>query len=94
LSGMVGFLVTRAKVIHQGMSLRDWTHRIPYGALLAVKEAKEAGIERFSIHYPTTTAERSRWLAARDPVITGYSPKGNRVEVFSWDDGKFYEYDG
>lgn len=69
------------------MPLREWESEVPYGALLAVKEAREKGIEQFVISYPVT--ERSERLRM-DPVITGIF-HGIEVEVFSWDDGQIYE---
>lgn len=73
------------------MSLFDWERDIPYGALLAVKEAMEKGVTEFEIYYPVT--QESVMLRA-DPIITGYIGKPGShtmVEVFAWDDGKVYE---
>ena len=82
-----------------------WSEELPYGALLAVKEAKEKGFKHFDIYFPATEKE---WLRRQDPVIVGYffttkmssfsgfsfGPeigKGNMYEIFSWDDSKVYE---
>lgn len=75
------------KPILQKMALKSWRDPIPYGAMLAVKEAKEKGIKVFDIYYPVK-ADSKRLFA--DPVITGFY-NGVLVEVFSWDDGKIYE---
>ncbi len=71
------------------MLLISWSDEIPYGALLAVKEAKEKGIKDFRIYYPT----RSEYLPIRiiaDPIITG-KKNSIEVEIFAWDDSKIYE---
>lgn len=68
-------------------SLTSWFGDLPYGALLAVKEAKEQGIEKFCIYYPVN-ADHER--LKRDPVITGEF-HGVELEIFAWDDGKIYE---
>lgn len=68
--------------------LHRWTDNIPYGALLAVKEAKDAGIGSFRIYYPVF--ESRRVLA--DPVITGkFRDSEQELMIFAWDDGKVYE---
>lgn len=73
-------------------NLPDWTENIPYGALLAVKEARQAGLRDFTIYFPVTE-RRARVMA--DPVIVGYTHRdvyrNNPYEVFAWDDGKVYE---
>lgn len=70
----------------EGKHLNLWTDNMPYGALLAVKEAKEAGLTNFYIHYPVLVGER----VMADPVIVGQL--GNSMyEVFFWDDGTIYE---
>ena len=88
---------TQAKM--EACALSFWSHPIPAGALLAVKEAKKRGLSHFEIYYPVTE-RRARLLA--DPVIVGYrkivqSPMGRTkgigpmIEVFAWDDGQVYE---
>lgn len=69
------------------MELSRWTDNMPYGALLAVKEATEAGLTNFHIYYPTAVSER----IMSDPVIVGFMENGQMYEVFYWDDGKIYE---
>ena len=66
--------------------LAKWTDNIPYGALLAAKEAKEKGATDLTVYYPVRNTER----VLCDPVLTALY-KGIRVEVFAWDDGKVYE---
>lgn len=69
-------------------SLHDWHDNLPYGALLAVKEAKEQRFGNFRIHYPVLNRQR----VMSDPVITASingSDKG--FMIFAWDDGKVYE---
>lgn len=69
------------------MSLEDWEWDLPYGALLAVKEAKQQKFKEFEIYYPLM--QTSKRLKA-DPIIVGY--KGNKMyNIFAWDDGKIYE---
>jgi hypothetical protein len=68
-------------------SLESWRHDLPYGALLAVKEAKDKGLENFKIYYP---AKQRRKFSA-DPVITAKSKAGTEVMIFAWDDRKVYE---
>lgn len=70
------------------MPLNRWTDNIPYGACLAVKEAKAIGLTDFEIFYPVT--EQAARLKA-DPVIVGRDKFRNMYEVFAWDDGKIYE---
>lgn len=66
--------------------LHDWEHDLPYGALLAVKEAKEQGYKNFHIAYPTKEGVRM----SADPLI--YAFKGKKMyNIFAWDDGKVYE---
>ena len=68
--------------------LSNWEENLPYGALLAVKEAKEQGLKNFKILYPEKWGSQERFIA--DPVIVGLL--GNKAyEVFAWDDGKVYE---
>lgn len=62
----------------ESMKLEEWKENIPYGALLAVKEAKAAGFTNFQIHFPVTP-ERQRLKL--DPVITGiFGKKEKRVQ--------------
>ena len=72
------------------MPLSEWKDDLPYGALLAVKEAKENGVTKlthwgndFRIYYPRLEARRVN----ADPIITGLY-KGIEVEIFAWDDRK------
>lgn len=84
---IIGWIISRFKKCElKDKSLNSWSDNIPYGGLLAVKEAKEAGLDNFEIYYPTK--QEVRYVA--DPVIVGYS-KGVMFEVFAWDDGKVYE---
>ena len=96
LIGFIGFLILvtaieSPRVILNRMALKDWKDNIPYGALLAVKEAKSVGLSNFWIYYPVR-AER-RMMA--DPIIVGYlslvDEKDTMFEIFYWDDGKVYE---
>jgi len=66
---------------------QNWAFDLPYGALLAVKEAKRAGVKSFRIHYLTNKPD---WVNS-DPVITGVTRSGQTVEIFSWYDGKVYD---
>lgn len=89
------------KTIVRKCWLKDWFQELPYGALLAVKEAKEKGIEGFvertygetsnrgyMVYYPAYASTQDRVKA--DPVITGMY-KGVEVEIFAWDDSKVHE---
>lgn len=49
--------------------LEEWQDNLPYGALLALKEAKERGLKHFEIYYPITQASHR---LKTDPVIVGY----------------------
>lgn len=68
------------------MSLEMWNDNIPYGGLLAVKEAKDIGMSNFQIYYPTIVSRR----LMSDPIITGMI-NDVEYEVFYWDDGTIYE---
>lgn len=89
------------------MKLNNWQGEIPYGALLAVKEAKEFGIKG-SQEYENYYNEKG--LHAQRIVDVGYKIyypklqvkikadpvitgmyKGVEVEIFAWDDRKVYE---
>ena len=75
------------------MPLSEWKDDLPYGALLAVKEAKGSGVvgvpmwksmgSGFKIYYPRLEQRRVN----ADPIITGLY-KGIEVEIFAWDDKK------
>lgn len=47
------------------MSLTEWSEDVPYGVLLRVKEAKDAGLYDFSVCYPTVAGKRPKG----DPII-------------------------
>lgn len=68
--------------------LQLWEHNIPYGACLAIKEAKQKGLEEFQIWYPSKSPQ---FKPGDDPVITAKTKYGLMVEVFAWDDGVVYE---
>ena len=88
LSAVLGFFGRAFQLAEvDSMPLRQWQDNLPYGALLATKEAKEAGLGSFQIFYPVKDSAR-RLLS--DPIITG-SKNGIDFEVFNWDDGKIYE---
>lgn len=67
--------------------LEHWNGDIPYGGLLAIKEAKEKRLYNFHIYYP---AKEEKPLPA-DPVIIAMMNHGVMVEVFAWDDGVLYD---
>lgn len=69
------------------MSLEKWGHDLPYGAMLAVKEAKDAGCRNFYIFFPVKSSKK----VSADPIITAMTKNGNLVKVFAWDDSKIYE---
>lgn len=74
------------RIVVERMDLCSWTDNMPYGALLAVKEAKDLGFDNFEIFYPEAREQR----VMADPVITAIKNQ-IRFEIFSWDDGKVYE---
>lgn len=57
----------------RSMSLYSWESQIPYGGLLAIKEAKARGLAEFEIFYPVKASTQRRLMA--DPVIVGYKTK-------------------
>lgn len=81
----------------QDMYICEWQEELPYGALLAMKEAKEKGVagvrglgpEMYKIYYPVYASSIDRRVK-EDPVIVGYF-NGVLVEIFAWDDSKIYE---
>ena len=69
------------------LPLKNWKNGLPYGALLAVLQAKEVGLKEFRIAFPTRASD---CMLEDDPVI--YAEKnGVLYEVFAWADGKIYE---
>ena len=73
--------LSRRIEVHQ-LPLAQWTYNIPYGALLAVKEATEQGYTDPQISYPV--------FRPADPVITAQSPGGTTCLIFEWDEGQQY----
>lgn len=74
-----------ARILSKNLS--RWEDDIPYGGLLAVKEAKEKGFTEFTVFYP---AKQEKPLP-KDPVIVAHGKYGVMVEVFAWDNGKLYD---
>lgn len=89
-----------AEVNVASMPLSLWRDELPYGAFLAIKEAKNAGIKGvnvisaytgnmidigYKIYYP-----KAEERVKADPIITGMY-KGVEVVIFAWDDSKVYE---
>lgn len=64
--------------------LKIWDKELPYGAMLAVKEAKKNGLKEFTIWYPTLMKPKS------DPIITA-EKNGVMVQVFAWNLGEIEE---
>lgn len=52
----------------ESTSLSSWNGQLPYGALLATKEAKEIGMSDFEIYYPCTAKHKR---LKRDPMVVG-----------------------
>ena len=78
----------------EDVALEDWEWDLPYGALLAVKEAKSQGFKKFKIYYPIMrTSKRLK----SDPIIVGkkntqeWQWREKMYNIFAWDDGKIYE---
>ena len=70
----------------------EWQYDMPYGAMLAIKEAKEQGFktDNMVIFYPQVRTE----LVKSDPIIIGfkgYIHDEKFYELFYWDEGKIYE---
>ena len=80
--GLGGLLVNLGNVTIEREDATDWSYGFPYGALLAMKEAKEQKIGQFHVWYPA----RMQW----DPIVTGITKQGARVLIFEWIDGEVY----
>lgn len=87
ISGLFLLLNGINRCTTKSMDIEDWKDNIPYGGMLAMKEAKDKGIECFKIFYPVLDKERFK----SDPIIVGELSSGKMVEIFFWDDGKVYE---
>ena len=76
----------------KSMNLSSWKDNIPYGGLLAVKEAEQKGISGFRIYYPAKRSIEDRVIERikNDPVITGMY-NGVECQIFAWDDRNVYE---
>jgi len=86
IDALLYFHASFPKMVTSGMKLTSWAESLPRGALLAVKEAKEAGLADFNIYYPTLEGRR---VYKADPVITGKKPGiTSSLMVHAWDDGK------
>lgn len=87
--GLGFFMVNLHRTDVHAVELYSWSDNIPYGAMLAVKEAKAQGIKKFRIYYPVKQEDK-RLIS--DPIITGHHDNvKEELEVFAWDDGKIYE---
>ena len=83
---MVAYRTNKVPVNVEFMPLATWKYGLPYGALLAIQEAKNLGLDDFQIAYPV----KHKPILDKDPVIFS-SKNGVLYEVFSWADGKIYE---
>lgn len=93
----------KQKTVLKKIELKEWNDNIPYDALLAIKEAKEKGLNDFEIYYSVKDEVLKNYVTYRDsykvkenpqiryntdPVIVGYSKNNIMFEVFTWDDKK------
>ena len=69
----------------------DFQGELPYGAMLALKEAGEKGIKDHRIYYPTFDSVPS---IKDDPIITGKTKSGVEVEIYAWNENDIYTLDG
>ena len=76
----------RQKTSIQTRTLNLFREEIPYGSMLAIKEAKDKGITDFNVWYPTWEEK-----AATDPIITGVTPMGKMIEIYAWNENDVYE---
>lgn len=65
----------------------DFPYELPYGAMLAQKEALEKGILRHRIYYPTWEYHFS---LKSDPIMTG-EKNGIIYEIFAWNEDDVYD---
>lgn len=77
------------------IDLEDWREDMPFGALLAIKEAKERGCTDFKVAYPVLDDERitkfrldPAVIANKRVKVTSELERTMMVEVFAWEDGK------
>lgn len=95
VGGIVGGLIaTTLGIICPGLekaeiktcSLAEWKWDMPYGAMLATKEAIGKGIEKFRVWYPSADYEP---IMKHDPIITG-EKGGVMFEVYAWNEKEIY----
>lgn len=78
-----GLAIALASIEINTKELSKWNEDVPYGALLAVKEAQQEEVHNFTVWYPS--------IKKADPIITGETMNGNLVEIFHWDPQKIYD---
>lgn len=82
--------------------VNDFSYPIPYGAMLAQKEAGDAGILRHQVWYPVKTNPFTEMFRTKivgggipavsdDPIITGFNRSGKMMEIFAWNEDDVYE---
>lgn len=69
-------------------NVTEFEHSIPYGAMLAMQEAKEKGIENFEIYYPVWG---SIFNITDDPIIIGRGYNYQMLEIYAWNEDDVYE---
>lgn len=67
----------------------DFRYEMPYGAMLALKEAGEKGIVEHRVWYPTLSSPID--ILTHDPIITGITKNGALVEIYAWNENDVYE---
>ena len=81
LSGLVSAFTCALKTTSISVSdvpLALWEEDLPYGALLAAKEATERGMTSLTVWYPQ--------VYAKDPILSATTKHGATVILFEWDD--------
>lgn len=99
LGAAVGCYFGRARMVKEtavicNMPLIDWDDNLPYGALLAVKEAKQQGFKNFTIYFPARQGSYygNMQRLKNDPIIVATKKNSAKMyNIFAWDDGKVYE---
>ena len=78
------FSIQRTRV--KNCWVNDFKEEIPFGGLLALKEASEKDIVAHRVWFPVWDTERHS-----DPIITGVAPNGDWVEIYAWNENDVYE---
>lgn len=96
---VIGYILSRPRTVRElaevcDMPLVEWEDNLPYGALLAVKEAKAQGFKDFDIYFPAKQGSYYGNIQRlkNDPIIVATKKNSTKMyNIFAWDDGKVYE---